>query len=533
MTRTWLGAAVAAVLLAGGPAGAAVVDPSDLVPAAEERALAAELQRVGPGRFEVAFVQRAPEGAVAAARGLFDRERLGPEDAAIVVAVGERRVGVHVGDGYRARGVDGRAIDALVASAFRPYAVRGDYDGAALALARGIEAEARGTASRGGGAGQGDVGGEGGGGFPWWLVVLPLAAGAWMISRRGGAARRARGAARAGSARERLAKLKASHGRLLEAALQLDEEGRRGRHGLATGTTTSRVYADLDRQTMEILTEANAVGEEIALAEQALAANKAGEADGILADVDRRLLPLEAELAAAVTAMAGIADDQDEVKQAAAAARARLDALRGRAVGENGLQILADRLVDAERLAERDPTAGLEGVHAVAKALDRLEGRAISERPTITWEELPRHSEELASRLADLAGAYEATRGRAEELGLPGDPEVEGRIDAARRRLGTAPVDLEEAAAAVAEARDALRRYQAHLDAAEEREARRPQQQPMGGMSPIIMMPPVIGGFGAFPGSDLGGFDGGGGGSSGGGGWDGGGGDGASGGGTW
>ena len=525
-------AALVAALLVSPPALAAVTDPADLVPAAEERALAAALERVGPGRFEVAFVDAAGQaGAVGAARSLFERQGLGPEDGAIVIAVGERRVGVHVGDGYRERGVDGRAIDALVASTFRPYAVRGDYDGAALALARGIEATAR-----GGGAGTGAAGGPGattggeGGSFPWWLVLLPLGAG-WFLMRRRRGGRPSQ--VRASTLRERLARMKASHGRLLEAALQLDEEGRRGRHGLASETRTSRIYNDLDRQTMEIMTEANALGEALALAERALAENRAGEAEGVLTDVDRRLMPLEAELAAAVTTMAEIADDQAEVQQEAEVARGRLAGLRGRAVGENGLAMLADRLKEAERLASTDPTAALEAVRAATRALDRLDGRAISGAPPITWEELPRHAGELARRLRDLADAYEATRLRAEALGLPGDPEVEGRIDAARRRLGQAPVDLEEAAAAVAEARDALRRYQAHLEAAAERAARQPDRAgPLGGMGPIIMLPPSIGGFSHFGG--FGGFPGGGdGGSSGGGGWDGGGGDGSSGGGTW
>lgn len=531
MHRTVLGAALVAAFLAGAPAMAAVLDPADLVPAAEERALAAELARVGPGTYEVAFVDAAEGGAVNAARRLFAQRGLGPEDAAIVVAVGERRVGVYVGGALRARGVDGRAIDALVADDFRPYAVSGDYDGAALALARGLE-----DAARGGGAGTGLASGGEGGGFPWWLVALPVGVGLFLAMRRGG--KRAT-PAREGERRDRLARAKAAHGRLLEAALQLDEEGRRGRMGLPEGTTTSRTYADLDRQTMEILTEANAIGEELTIAEKAYAENRAGEADGVISDVDRRLIPLEAELAAAVTAMAGIADDQAEVAREAAAARKRLDALRGRAVGDNGLSILHDRLAEAEKLAAKDPTAALETVQGVGRALDRLEGRAIAERPAITWEELPRHAEELAHRLADLSAAYDATVARAEALGLPGDPEVAGRIDAARRRLGQAPVDLEEAAAAVAEARDALRRYQAHVEAAAEREAMRPGPQPMmGGGPPIIMMPPMIGGFGGFgagAGSDLGGGGGFDGGSSGGGGWDGGGGggDGASGGGGW
>ncbi len=341
----------------------------------------------------------------------------------------------------------------------------------------------------------------GGGGFPWWLVVLPLAAGAFLALRRPG---RRGGPERQGALRDRLARLKALHGRLLGAALQLDEDGRRGRlglpgrQGLSEDTLTSRTYVDLDRQTLEILTEANALGEELTIAEKALAENRASEAEGILSAVDRRLIPLEAELAAAVTTMAAIADDQAEVESEAAGARSRLAALRGRAVGEDGLSILRGRLADAERIAGEDPSAALESVRGVARALDRLEGRALAERPAITWEELPRHAGELTHRLADLAGAYDATRARAESLGLPGDPEVEGRIDAARRRLGQAPLDLEEAAASVAEARDALRRYQAHLEAAAEREARRPDRTgPMaGGMGPIIMMPPQVGGRG-------------------------------------
>lgn len=520
--------AVWAALLSA-PAVAAVLDPQDRLPPAAEQALATALERVGPGRYETAFVGKAPEGAVAAANRLFSERGLGAEDVAIVVAVDERRVGVQVGRGYRARGVDGPTIDRAVANNFRPLAQRGDYGGAVLALAQALESEARGGAAGGVAPATRSAGDNPGAGFPWWLVGLPLAAGAFMIMRR-------KGAANGGDDRQaHLARLKGQHSRLLEAALQLDDQVRRDRIGLKAGSVSSEAFVTLDRRTLELMTEAKAISDELAIAEAAIAGGpgSAAEADPVLADVERRMLPLEAELAAAVTMMAAIADDQAEVRTRGAAAHARLTALRGRAVGDNGLSMLADRLEEADKQAGDDPTAALTAVEGVERALDRLEGRSIASLPIITWEELPKHAGDLARRLTELQAAYETAQGRAESLGLPGDPEVEGRLAAARQRLSQAPLDLEEAAAAVAEARDALRRYQGQLEHAADRDASRPQAGPYGGVGPVIISPPLFGGFGGFTGASGGSW----GGSSGGGGGDfGGGGDddgGSSGGGTW
>jgi len=235
----------------------------------------------------------------------------------------------------------------------------------------------------------------------WWLGALPLAAGAYWALRRRQRPARARADRQA-----HLAQLKAKHGRLLAAVAQLDGQlngdapGQpasapaagagawpQGAPAPRAGPQRSAAHEDLERRVVALRTEALALRDELAIAEQDLAAGplRTPEADGVLAAVARRLGPLAAELAIAVARMAALAEDQADVRSRADAARDRLRALRGRAVGDNGLAMLGDRLDAAVRLTGDAPAAARAGVEAVERALGRLEERAIVGKPAITW----------------------------------------------------------------------------------------------------------------------------------------------------
>ena len=205
----------------------------------------------------------------------------------------------------------------------------------------------------------------------WWLGALPLAAGAYWALRRRQRPARARADRQA-----HLAQLKAKHGRLLAAVAQLDGQlngdapGQpasapaagagawpQGAPAPRAGPQRSAAHEDLERRVVELRTEALALRDELAIADQDLA----------------------------VARMAALAEDQADVRSRADAARDRLRALRGRAVGDNGLAMLGDRLDAAVRLTDNDPVAARAGVEAVERALGRLEERAIVGKPAITW----------------------------------------------------------------------------------------------------------------------------------------------------
>lgn len=505
--------ALAALLVLSPPALALVEDPAGALGPAETQRLESALTALEPGTFEVVMVDRAPGGAVAAAERRFADRSLGPEDGVIVVAIGDREVGVSLGEAYGERGLDAMAINRLVAEQFAPRAQTGDYAGAAAALAAAIERAEPGALAPAGPAPS----------FPWWLLVLPLAAVAgWLLLRRR--------PAEAPDLAPRIQGLRDRHGVMLASALRLDEAGTLGRfHAGGTAAT----YRSIGGRAGALLGAASRFGTALDEAEAAWQGGDRQGAETMIAALEQEAAPLEAELAASVTALDAMADDDVEARERLAAARARLQGLAEAGVRPDMRQLLETRLEEAEGLAAAsDPTSALAAAESVHGDLDRIEGVKTRRTPAVAWAELPDLAEDLARRMQELAEAYADERERAETFGLQGDPRLEGRLREARRALSTPPVAMATARQALKEAAEALARYHDAVEAEADRVAREPQA-PMPhlgwGMGPPIVILrdfgshlPRGGGFGGpSGGSSWGGPSGGGswGGSSGGGKW--------------
>jgi uncharacterized membrane protein YgcG len=532
--RRMLSLAVLATLLVASPfpwgpqALAVVEDTAGSLSPAEAQALDRRLAQLGPHRFDVLIAESAPGGAVAEARRLFAERNLGPSDGAIVVTMGDRQVGVHLGDAFASRGVDGAAIQRAIATRFALLARQGNMAGAVSGLAAGlVQAGARQDGSPVGAAPVDQAPG-----FPWWLLI-PVGAGAfWFLRRRGGKA----GAPAAGDLAARVRTLRTRQNQLLEGALKLDEASRLGR--FAAGATAD-TYSQLASRAGSILSETGAFGDRLDEADALLKHGKRAEAHAIVQALESEVLPLSSEVAAAVTGVDAMGDDDQEARNKLASARARMAALSGRGVPPAHLAPLEARLADGDRLLkETDPMAALIVAEEVHQGLDRLEGRIVTIEPAVAWAALPDQAEALAGRLQAMRETYRALQERSEAIGLGADPMLENHLDVAERALTTAPVSLPRAQAAMTEAQEALKGYIHRVETESDRRATFQAQQqsttPMGGFGgwmpgPIILLNDF--GSHAHPGGFSGGGDwgGGGGGFGGGGDWGGG----SSGGGDW
>jgi uncharacterized membrane protein YgcG len=537
--RLPLTVAVLAALAFAQPAWAVVEDTAGAFGPAQAQALERRLAQIGPHRFDVLVTNAPVGGTVAEAERLFAERNLGPRDGAIVVSLDTRQVGVHLGDGFAERGVGTGVIQRTIASRFAPLARQGDLSGGIAALASGLVA----AGAQSGAPGRPSPDSPG---FPWWLVAIPAAAGAfWLMNRRGGKRRVAAGGRMSpGDPAERLRTLRQRQAQLLEGALKLDEASRLGK--FASGTT-AETYGSLANRAGTLLGEAGAFGDRLDEAEARLKQGRRAEATQILDALEPQVLPLSAEVAAAVTGIDAMSDDDREAARKLESARARIEGLKGRGVPGAHVAPLATRLAEGDRLAkEQDSLAALIVADEVHQGLDRLEGRIVAIEPAVAWAALPEQAEELANRLGAMRETYRTIQARSAEIDLGADPMLENHLNAAERALTTAPVDLPRAQSAMAEAQEALKGYIHQVETASdklaERQARQASQpMPLGGYGLGGWMPgPIIllndfgshahhggygGGFGASGGGDWGGGglsgggDWGGGGSSGGGGW--------------
>lgn len=478
-----------AMLLCTTPAIAAVENADGLVPAAQARALAQQLDH-GPHRFEVAFVTHAPGGAVPAAQQLFARRGLGPEDGAIVVAVADRRIGVHLGDDFAARGLDGRAIDRLIAQDFAPAARQGDYVGGVRALVTDFETPLRPVS------------------FPWWIFALPLAGvGGYAWWRRRGRRRQLT---------ERLAALREAQAHLLDTALQLADLDQEARYYAGE---TAEAYTALGQKAGPLMSEIGALGTQADGVAARLDAGRLREAALELEAAELRVVPLEAALAGLATAGHALAEESGLVDKRLPLARARL--------GKND-GALAKKLAQAESLAQsHDPASALGLIDEVLGALTGTPEKALAP------QELAEATQAQARRWQSLASSHQALLAAAERLNLPEPPGIADPLDEARRLLTTSPADPTRARACLDTAQHALETFHGELAQAARRAGLPPLTPPAGGWmpGPVIMTPPFLLGDWGPPAdqSGLGGWDASGGGwdASGGGGWD------ASGGGDW
>jgi uncharacterized membrane protein YgcG len=136
-----LAAIAPALILAaslGAPALAAVDAPRALVAPAEAEALAKRLDRLGEYHFDVVIVKSLAEAPEVVARQMFLAHQKGPYDGLIVVTMGDRRAGAHLGDKLRGRGLDDAALAQVVSVVFAPRAATGDVLGGIEALASAI-----------------------------------------------------------------------------------------------------------------------------------------------------------------------------------------------------------------------------------------------------------------------------------------------------------------------------------------------------------------------------------------------------------
>lgn len=538
--RRILALAVLAALSVGSPALAVVEDTSGALTTAQAQELDRRLDALTNHRFDVLFADQAPGGAIAAAERLFTSRGLGPADGTIVVSMRDRQVGVHLGEAFADRNVGAGTIQQLINTRFSPRAREGDLVGAVASLATGLVQ----AGQRGGMAPQPNpvTQAPDAPGFPWWLVALPVAAGAWALMRRRGQGREAAPAERARSAGNlagRLRALRERQNQLLEGALKLDEASRLGK--FAAGATAD-TYAKLAQRAGGLLGQAGAFGDRLDEAETHLKAGQRDQAAAILDELEDQVLPLSSEVAAAVTGIDAMSDDDRESVEKLARGRGRIDVLKSRGVPAAHLAPLSARLAEGERLAKaEDPLAALIVAEEVLQGLDRVEGRIVTIEPAIAWAELPDQAEDLAGRLHAMSETYTTLRDRGAAIEVAPDPMLENQLATAERALTYAPVDLARAKAAMAEAQEALKGYIQHVEAESDQHAQREadrqtQQAPssIGGWmpGPIILLNSFGshmnhgGGYGGYSGGGGdwggGGFSGGGsfgGGSSGGGDW--------------
>ncbi|HEY9720370.1 MAG TPA: TPM domain-containing protein [Oscillatoriaceae cyanobacterium] len=477
MKRRMAGALAACLLLVAAPAFAAVENPDELISPSQARALERQLDRRPDQRFEVAFVAHAPDGAVEAARRLFAAKRLGRTDGAIVVAVGDRRIGVHLGDDFAARGLDGRAIGRLIAQDFAPAARQGDYVGGVQALVSDFDAPLRPV------------------GFPWWLLALPLAGigGYWWLSRRG----------KRRTLAERLATLREAQGRMLTEALQLEDLDHEARYYEGE---TAEAYAALARRAAPLMGDVGQLGTQIDQARTQLKHGRLRDAALALETAELRVVPLEAALAGVLTACHALAEETGLVNKRLPMVRARLRA---------GDSALADKLARAESLAQsHDPASALGLIDEVLAALT---GAPVQ---TLPPQDLAEATQSQARRWQSLAQSHQALLAAAERLNLPEPPGIADPLEEAKQLLTTSPADPQRARARLDEAQKALETFHTELAEAARRAGLPPLSAPTGGWlpGPILMTPPYLLGDWGPPAdqSSLGdGWD-----ASGGGGWD-------------
>ncbi|MCZ2825497.1 MULTISPECIES: TPM domain-containing protein [unclassified Modestobacter] len=188
-----LAVGVPAVLLTAGPALAAepfapteqLVDEADVLDGGEESEVESalqELQAEDGTQLYVVYVEdfgelSGPEWAADA----FDVAGLGTNEVLFAVATEQERLGYYVG---QSSPVTQSGLDSFVSSEVEPFLVEGDWAGAAVTLAEGIQAGDGASAGAAGAAGGGD---GGGGGALAVLVGIAVVGGggyALMKSRR-------------------------------------------------------------------------------------------------------------------------------------------------------------------------------------------------------------------------------------------------------------------------------------------------------------------------------------------------------------
>lgn len=294
------------LLLAGlaGPAAAFVVDKQDLVSATDESKLEQALEKLGQHRFEVVFVDSTPGAPSATAKKVFKEQGLGEKDGVIVVAIEAKKVGVHVGEGFTRRGVSDDVVSAHIKSDFLPYAKKGQFARGAATLAKGlVDAGAAGGPGRSGGSGRNSSGeGGGGAGLLWGLlIVVGLGGGGiYYMIRKSAADTRAK-------LQERLTALKGPQERFVSSSIKLAEIDQLAQFHEGEAKAA---FLQLAKSSNKTLQQARAFAEQYDTAQELLTAKRDQEAERHITELERSAVLLEAEVAAAMTALTNL-DDGD------------------------------------------------------------------------------------------------------------------------------------------------------------------------------------------------------------------------------
>jgi hypothetical protein len=452
----WSGLALGAI--------ASVDDAAHVLSPAQDQQLTTQLNQLGNHHFDVLFTSGQGD-PYTLARQAFHTHHLGARDGVIVVDMASHKVGVDLGSAFAHRGVDGHAITRLIHDDFTPQAHSGDFSGGTLSLAQGLV----------------DAGNTGGPvhphhGFPWfWLIVIGL--GAWFIYKRyaqgsstGGSnwALKQGSQKRAGLA-ERLAFYKQQQQRLMDGALQLSDADDLARYQQGN---TAEAYKQLGKQSADLTKRAAAFGGRVEEAEIAFKKGRKQDAETLANEIDLEAIPLESEIATAVTRFQALGDADKQGAKYLEEATTRLNGLKGGKLDTSRLQALETQLAQATGLYKgHDPDAAMTVVKEVHTGLDELEGKPTSISLASYRDALPDAPDALSRRLQEMKAIYENLQEKARGVQQGSmvtlkDPTVEGRLMEAYKALTTPPVDPRAAKARLSEAQQALDRYYTSVETA-------------------------------------------------------------------
>lgn len=343
------------------PAAAFVTDRQDLVRAADEQKLESALARLGSHRFEVLFVERTTGAPSVLAKKTFNELRLGDKDGVIVVAVGDKKVGVHVGSGFTRRGVSDSVVSSRIQADFLPYAKKGEYARGAATLAKGlVDAGAQGTpattSSRTRSSEPTDEDGILGLLIILVIVGVPIGAGVMWLRAKGAGLK---------ALQKRLDALRAPHEAIVSGIIKLAEIDEFAKYQQGD---VQKAYQQLGKGAQKTLKRARTFGDKFEAAEAAIKEKKTDDAKKQLIWLEREATTLGADVAATMTALeqleaGGLSGEQALV---VAALPARVQGVSRR---------LADTKAMFQRESERAAKYGVEPSPQVQSALDEAHER--------------------------------------------------------------------------------------------------------------------------------------------------------------
>lgn len=345
------------------PAAAFVTDRQDLVRATDEQKLESALGRLGSHRFEVLFVERTTGAPSVLAKRTFNELRLGDKDGVIVVAVGDKKVGVHVGTGFTRRGVSDSVVSARIKADFLPYAKKGEYARGAATLAKGlVDAGGRGapststTTSRSRSSEPTDEDGILGLIIILVIVGVPIGAGVMWLRAKGAGLK---------ALKTRLDALRAPQEAIVSGIIKLAEIDEFARYQQGD---VQKAYQQLGKGSQKTLKRARTFGDKFEAAEAAIKGKKLEDAKKQLLWLEREATTLGADVAATMTALeqlegGGLSGEQALV---VAALPARVQGVSRR---------LADLKAMFQRECERAERFGVAPSPQVQSALDEAHER--------------------------------------------------------------------------------------------------------------------------------------------------------------